>query len=466
MLATNPLPILQAKSPAALRAELERLVVNDLLGPAGGPFEQVDETQIQERYLVGKLAPRSVAVPQEQSDELAVADDGSGEDGATEPNTLQGDGLYPSAMGLSFTLDGSVAELRVTAHWGWYKREKSEDILTEKGNPKTVWCRTPMSGTVDLSTRAGDLPNTPLNHAQPEVVIRGRMRRSGQGLWHVSLFLVHTQTYRKGEGAKGEPWLFQPELEVEAPDQRPVFVRQRTPRPTTHQDPARLAEEQAMQMLYRDAVEFAVGHGVAVDWTTVPDDPRRAVRLATRVVPTYEVRQVSSASEQDNPDLAGLVLDMKALAEMDTGALVGALERLPTAYRCWIARERTRSQDPARGLADHQEAARAALADCDQACQRIAAGVALLKSDAQALDAFQFANRAMAAHPYPPGGGGAPRRGAGHEHHRPARQLQLAAVPACLHPAQPARLHRSASPGARHRPLRHGGPALVPNRRR
>jgi hypothetical protein len=387
--------VLQAKSPAALRDELERLVVNDLLGPVGGPFEEVDEAQIQDRYLVGKLAPRNEAVQPELSDELAVADGGNGEDGRTEPNTLQGDGLYPSAIGLSFALDESATELRVTAEWGWYKREKSEEILTEKGNPKTVWRRYPMSGQADLAVREGDVPPTAISSEQPEVVVRGRMRRSPQGLWHLSLFLVNTQTYRKGEGSRGEYWLFQPELRVETPDQRAVFVRQRTRKDTAHQDKARLAEERAMEMLHREQVEFAVGHGVAVDWNTAPADLQRAVRLVTRVVPSYEVRQVSSATEEDNPDLAGLALDMKSLAEMDPSSLIASLERLPAAYRKWIVQETRRSQDPASGLAEHRDAARAALANCDRACQRVSAGVALLRADTRALDAFQFSNRAM-----------------------------------------------------------------------
>ncbi|ESQ15972.1 MAG: hypothetical protein N838_07100 [Thiohalocapsa sp. PB-PSB1] len=48
-----------------------------------------------------------------------------------------------------------------------------------------------------------------------------------------------------------------------------------------------------------------------------------------------------------------------------------------------------------RQVSDHAEAARLALADCERACTRIGEGVALLKTDPQALEAFQFANRAM-----------------------------------------------------------------------
>jgi hypothetical protein len=134
---------------------------------------------------------------------------------------------------------------------------------------------------------------------------------------------------------------------------------------------------------------------VAVDWARAPEDRQRAICLTTRVIPSYEVRQVSSATAADNPDLQGLVLDMKALAEMDPAALIANLERLPWAYRRWIDSEGQHSASGAADLAAHRDAVSSALADCERACQRIAAGVDVLRSDPQALDAFQFANRAM-----------------------------------------------------------------------
>jgi len=209
------------------------------------------------------------------------------------------------------------------------------------------------------------------------------------------LFLVNTQRAEDGGSARGGFWVFQPELRVEAVDQRPVFVRQRLERGRDHLDEARRLEEQAMAMLYRDQVEFAVGHGVAVDWTLAPEDPQRACCLHTEVIPAHELQQVTGTTAADNPDLASLVLDMRSLAELSAPDLIANLELIPAAYRRWIAREAARAEAPDGDLADHREAVAAALADCDRACQRIAAGIALLEADAQAREAFQFANRAM-----------------------------------------------------------------------
>ena len=40
-----------------LRLKLFGMVVNDLLGPAGGPEEEITERNVHDRYLVGVLAP-------------------------------------------------------------------------------------------------------------------------------------------------------------------------------------------------------------------------------------------------------------------------------------------------------------------------------------------------------------------------------------------------------------------------
>lgn len=47
---------LQIPPASAIRDELEKLVLTDLHGPAGGPDEDLDEASVSERYLVGMWA--------------------------------------------------------------------------------------------------------------------------------------------------------------------------------------------------------------------------------------------------------------------------------------------------------------------------------------------------------------------------------------------------------------------------
>ncbi len=45
-------------APMKIREELERMVLNDLIGPVSGPDEEIAEPSVRDRYLVGMLAPR------------------------------------------------------------------------------------------------------------------------------------------------------------------------------------------------------------------------------------------------------------------------------------------------------------------------------------------------------------------------------------------------------------------------
>ena len=57
-------------SPASLRDELERLVVADLLGPAGGSDEEVDDTRVREngpRDLRAEVAVEKEQGPAQRS---------------------------------------------------------------------------------------------------------------------------------------------------------------------------------------------------------------------------------------------------------------------------------------------------------------------------------------------------------------------------------------------------------------
>ncbi len=55
-------------SPMKIREELEEMDLNDLLGPVGGPEEEIDEPSVRDRYLVGMLAPNgSLSLEQGQS---------------------------------------------------------------------------------------------------------------------------------------------------------------------------------------------------------------------------------------------------------------------------------------------------------------------------------------------------------------------------------------------------------------
>jgi hypothetical protein len=384
-----PRTILQPLSPSALRDELERLVLLDLLGPAGGHQEEVDESSVRDRHLVGMLAPKDQQILPEELDELAIPEENSGEDGSNDDAALQVATLCPSSIGMSFCTDSSATHLQVTARWGYYRREHSETLKTPKGAPKTVWKRQPMGGEPHIfPLKAGPLPSwSPEPEEQPDVVVRGVIRRS-EDAWTVTLFLVNEQ--REPEKRRDEAWVFQPELVVEAPDGTAIF--QQRPRASRNRQST---EEQLMAMLFRRHVGFAIGHGASTHAETVPGDPTRAIRLSSCIVPRYDVPRTESPISAEIPELADLVLDMKVLAESPMVDLARTLMPLVTAYEAWIAAQAARIDDPEPGLAEYRHAAVQALEECRRTSGRMREGITLLAHNERAARAFAFMNRAM-----------------------------------------------------------------------
>ena len=382
------MPPLAIPTPAALRAELERLVCRDLLGPVGGPEEEITDS-VRDRYLVGMLAPQKQQIPWEEQDDPNQTGNDNPDDGPIDHSTSQAPTMFPSSFGVTFTVDGAATALYVKATWGRYERVKSALLTSEKtGAARTVWKRTPMGGHPQtISLAVGTITAIVPDAEQPEVCVRGLVRRSDD-VWIVTLFLVNNQDEPKK--LRDAAWIFQPELTITG-----AAFRQRTQRQSAPEAAPASAEDTALAMIYRNAVEFAVGHGISVHATLAADDPTRATALTTVVIPAYEVPQTIAPTAAEQPALADLVVDMKVLATVPNGGFAAALRPLTRAYDAWIAQQTARIADPNARLRDFATTAATALAQCRTALARIEAGIALLDRHVQAADAFRFMNEAM-----------------------------------------------------------------------
>lgn len=375
-------PQLTTDSPAEIRAELIDIVRRDLLGPAGGAEEEVAENQILERYLLGILAPQGTAPHPAAADEQLEASEHAAEEGDAEQESGQ-DSLFPSSIGLTFCADASASSLRVDASWGRYARTESQRE-DDEGRARRVWRREPISiAWPDLPLAAGTHRLSGTDEAigvNLEAVVR-----DGEDCWIVTLFLRNAQAEPKTN--KAEAWVFQPQLSVSAGGE-PAFIRK-------PQRPPADREERRLEMLYRDRVEFASGHGVAVH-AEPSQDPRRATRLETRIIPEYVARPTIAPTGDDEPALDDLCLDMRTLADAPAAELPALLQPLVNHYGDWIARQAERIDDPSARLAGYEETAEDALHSCRTALGRIAEGIRVLQDEPTARRAFQFANRAMA----------------------------------------------------------------------
>ncbi|MFC6080441.1 DISARM system helicase DrmA [Sphaerisporangium aureirubrum] len=385
--------VLAVPDAAAIRDELQRLVVDDLHGPYGDEAEEFDEDPT-DRYLLGRLAPSGTPVRPEELDELAGSEPVAPGEGDPEPSAPNVPSMAPSALGFTCFVAGDTERLTVTGHWARYERTASEET------GRMIWRRLPMSGTGGVRLHEGKLGPVHLNGDQPEIVVEGRARRH-EGGWLVSLFLVNTQTWPKTRRA--ERWIFQARLSAAGEGLAPIFL----PRPQRQSggDAADRAEQRRLAMVYRMTPEFAVGHGVAVEANELVEaDPMRASEIRTAAVPDHEIpfTDVPDAKKDpDLPELADLVLDMKSLAELsdrpgdDLSELTAALTPLVTGYRAWLAHAERSADDPGRHLDDYRREARDTLKTARQAADRVERGLRLLLKDPVARRAFAFANRAM-----------------------------------------------------------------------
>ncbi|MDJ0716752.1 MAG: DISARM system helicase DrmA [Prochloraceae cyanobacterium] len=413
----SSLKILDRATTYTIRAELETAILKDLLGPVGGSEEEIEEKSITDRYLVGLLAPRlrrkkneqqEDEVPLEEESELQesleIVGQDSPEEGSTEASVPPPNTMFPSSMGMTFCVSGEADKIAITAKWGKYQREKSQISFKDDGSPKQVWKRYPQEGrTTEALVEGREIHWVVSPQEEPDVYVKGKIRRLDNGEWIVSLFLVNAQ--QEPNKLRDRAWLFQPELFVTSPDSsnQDIFLRKPLPVSIKNLDPLIHQENQAMAMLYRHQVEFAVGHGVSVRAETTENNTKRAVCLATSFVPTYEVAKTTPPTEAEIPELTGLVLDMQKLSQAEAKELPTYLNPLVTAYSSWIEQQQQRIDAPQSGflrdraeeLTEYEDVAKNAIANCQQTLERIQAGITVLQNNPQAVEAFQFMNNAM-----------------------------------------------------------------------
>ena len=422
---------------AYIREMLQLAVMDDMLGPANGPREQIVDMSVRDRYLVGKLAPMDsddggieglegpLAAEAEDADpgDLDVHkgrhEPGAEFDGATgrvdaeaealdEIDAASNQSLVPSSFGMTFCVDGNVEAIAVEARWGHYQRDYDTEIYKTRRNPDTgeeeqgpkakVWQRAACGGKIAIDLREGPVPRRAPDLTQSQVRIQGTVRgKNANGDRLVTLFLVNAQ--EEPEENTDSAWIFQPELIVRAVDgaaNRAVF-RRRLAMQANSDDP----ERDTLEMIYRRQVEFAVGHGVAAHAETSVGETNRAVEVRTVVMPQCEVpvTETPGLRPEDRPAMCEMVekgfLDMRELSQMESPRLVEALSVLTDDYAKWIAEQRARIGAELAGFDQH---ARAALDRCAEIHERLVEGVQVLadEKDELALKAFRFTNAVMA----------------------------------------------------------------------
>ncbi len=377
-----------------VRARLVEALKLDLVGPWAGHALAEEKLPGWVRpsnwYLTGFLIP-SGTPPERSAD--ADEDEDFGEipeaaglaEESNEERKAAKKGFFPSSMGLSFLVSKEMRAITVTVRWGDYTHAGIEGA---DGKPVSVWQRHPREATVPVSLTGA---NDPVVHNVPDsgglqlhvverlISAEDRAGHIPQGTRSVSVFLVnHRSPVGPEQGEPDLAYVFQPELEVRS--DRP-FV----PRPDLRGARAAEWDEQVADLHYADTPEYATGHGVSAGWEVVGG---ACHLLCTAWIPSAEVEKTATV------DVPGVELSMEALGALADGAAAEAVLRPVVAqYRNWIEARRPGS---ATLQGARRETATELLRLAGLAADRIERGIGVLAQDADALDAFRVANRAVA----------------------------------------------------------------------
>lgn len=381
-----------------VRELLQLAVIDDLLGPADGPFEEIVGMSVRDRYLVGKLAPMDTNPDAAETDNFGESGRPDSEEREEDVDTSTARSLVPSSIGFTFCVDGNLEKVQLFANWGRYERTESERGNEETGKSPRCWKRIPSGGSTIISLKKRNIEPIRIDADSPSVLVQGSVSaplENGDRL--VTLFLVNTQTVP--EQNQDQAWVFQPELIVRDIEGRAVFQR----RPILRADEFD-KEREALEMIYRDRIEFAVGHGISVHASVSEEDRERATEIRTAVLPEYEIQvtETPGLEEEDRPAMRRMIedglLDMERLSDLaipeKRDELIAGLKVLTDDYTAWIAENREAIGTKVVG---YDIPATEAMDRCNQILERLREGIEALASDYRALTAFRFANRAMAS---------------------------------------------------------------------
>ena len=365
----------------------------DLVGPFEGAQAHLTSRELLRQrpsawYLTGFLVPEGNQESEEGDDELGVGDDVEADEAESEEQEPKQRKTFPASMGFSVLLPPAdrLDSVEVTVSFARYAPEwiKEEG---KQGPGRLHWRRAlygPKTVKVPLNpaiiARGIEIPETVGARLIGRLGTIEDGNRVGveTGTQALSLFLVNSQTLDEND-KRDEYTFFQVQMELRASE--PLVPR-----------PNRLGERSLVdldarisELQYRERVEYAVGHNVAV--APVYDEDNQVRAVCTRWLPAAEVSLV------DARQLDGVELSMEKLAELSDGSRVRvALERLPAAYREWIHQVNTVEV----GSKDRTETKSHLMKEAELACRRIEEGIRVLEESPEALQAFRIANEAMA----------------------------------------------------------------------
>ncbi|MCW2135106.1 helicase-related protein [Arthrobacter sp. VKM Ac-2550] len=351
-------------------------------GPEGGEHEVIVKNNPVYQYVVGMLFPREASQSAGSTGEVTVmADTVLGDIEEPAESDSLAEAWRPSSTGISFVTDAE--ELEVDLMFGTYEHFENGDV--------PEWRRTPHLFEGISVTRTGEQPQ---GRRAGDVLfqIGSRWRPYGDN-WLVTVHLRNLEISPIGRDDDATPeaklqdaqrTMFQVGLDVTPAGGR---ILEYDLDKVLDTDP----EAAELRLRFRKRKTFAVGHGLAANWTM---DGDRCVSARLEAVPAHVVPAVEGTTmPEDLPQGQALRLDELARIVEDPEGVAAKLRAFADAFADWVQTETVKVQE----LDTHREPAERIVARARIAAERMGATIDLLADPRQGTlrSSFALAMKAM-----------------------------------------------------------------------
>lgn len=294
-------------------------------------------------------------------------------------------------------------QIEISVNGGRYVEK---DVQVEGGSRSSPWWLRrsvqlvygPTSETMMTSTtqkvQLSPVESSNVGDLNLSLEVLSRPRGDGKCLLTVSL--VNRTSVSDSGLRKAEACLFQSGFEVRivGPEGEPAIIpypEQRKGSALEGIDDTAREEEESLDLLYRGAKTYAVGHGCAADWEKDESASENVAMVTADPFPVFEKKSITPDIRRD--DGTELKVSMGALAGIKDGDDgMDSLKELVALYEDWIEE---RSDEIASLPQNHRDAAKRHMERASWCAARMREGIALLQNDSTVCRAFRLANHAI-----------------------------------------------------------------------
>ena len=349
--------------PSIERDSVVSYLVRHLVGPLKGEFEEVVGPPAS-RYTCGILFPTIDNGLTFESSANGSSFDDFGDslptDSGDDPVKLSGQ-ILPCSLGLSF-----------------YTRSNSLTCVVNAAIYELVgvdnWKRRPMSETVKIDKAVTTVPIL-----SGRAILKLKWRNLPVGGWLITLTILNSSTLKKEPTAFNCPaeCLYQVSVKCICDEGIGGY-------PSSEHIGQLTAEEEDLELLYRNSKPYAIGHGCATSNSLIQQDGTVSW-VQSEIIPQHEVPPIVPSQGNDE------VLKIKNLVKLSE-VVFNDLSKFLDMYEDWISQ----NELIAGNLARRYQSASARLNLRQRvALGRMRRGVELISSDQKIQDSFKLANEAM-----------------------------------------------------------------------